>query len=137
MALLDWIDTLLNVRWYKTLFFIFYFIQISKKSWNQVFSCSKQLKIRHSNANCSCHSLMLVLKTPPPNISKYGIHDAILFSLWCYIITTLLWWYNITTLLWWYSCDVILTLNFFVMLFWLFLCDVNFCDDIIHPRFKM
>ncbi len=80
-----------------------------------------------------CH--FCYTKTPPPNISKYGIYDAILFSLLCYIITALLWWYNITTLLWWYSCDVILTLNFYVMLFWLFLCDVNFCDDIIHPLF--
>ncbi len=26
-------------------------------------------------------------------------------------------------------CDDII-----VMLFWLFLCDVKFCDDIIHPQ---
>ncbi len=127
------------------MYFLFWILFKFQKNLDyQVFSCSNQLKIKHSNANCSCHSFiflplmlyMLQLKTPPPNISTYGISDAILFSLLCYIITALLWWYNITTLLWWYSCDVILTLIFFVMLFWLFLCDVNFCDDIIHPQFS-
>ena len=54
-------------------------------------------------------------------------------TLWCYIITTLLWWYNITTPMWCYSCDVILIKNIFVMLFRFFLCDVKFCDDVIHP----